>query len=138
VPGRCITAVHSYSMQARIAPQYRHGKKLTPRERGDQVSMVGFLHLKSEQNRQVMLLLSAANNVDNVLGELWMPVLSAMFSDTFRLTGIEKSPSGAWVHQAWYCEVGGAWRHRERMESTKEAMHQSDGLQIPANTSSGG
>jgi hypothetical protein len=116
-------------MQARITPQYRHVKKLTPRERGDPVSMVGFLHLKSEQSRQVMQLLSAANNVDDVLGELWMPVLSAMFSDTFRLTGIEKSPSGAWVHQAWYCEVGGAWRHRERMDSLRAAMQQPNALQ---------
>jgi hypothetical protein len=123
-------------MQARITPQYRHGKKLTPRERADPVSMIGFLHLKNEQSRQVMQLLHAANGVDNVLGELWMPVLSAMFSDTFRLTGIEKSPSGAWVHQAWYCEVGGAWRHRAHMDSLRAAMQQPDALPTPASSPS--
>ena len=61
-----------------------------------------------------MRLWDAVGDVGGATAELWMPVLTAMFSDTFRLTGIEKSPGGAWVHQAWWCEVGGAWRHDER------------------------
>jgi hypothetical protein len=106
---RCrLITVYSSSVAACITPQYRDGRKLSPRELADLPQILGILHLASEQGRDVMRLLQPAGDIKNIQAELWLPVLTAMFSDTSRLSGIEKARSGAWVHQSWYCVVGGA------------------------------
>lgn len=69
-----------------------------------------------------MQLWEIPGNVRGPGAELWLPVLAAMFEDTFRLSGIERTPGGAWVHQAWYCEVGGAWRHDEYRATQRDLM----------------
>jgi hypothetical protein len=110
-------------MRARITPQYRSGRKLTPHQLLEAQRIVGTLELRSEKGRTVMRLWEIPGDVRGPSAELWLPVLAAMFEDTFRLTGIERAaPGGAWVHQAWYCEVGGAWRHDEYRATQRDLM----------------
>lgn len=86
----------------------------------DVPKIVGTLELQSEKGRSVMRLWAHVADPNGPAGELWMPVLAAMFSETFRLTGIEKASSGVWVHQAWYCEVA-----RSVMSDEYRAMQES-------------
>lgn len=92
-------------MRARIQRQYRNGKKLTPVQLVNEPRVVGILELSDDRGRQVMRLKLSCGSEKEMQGELFMPVLMAMYGDTFRLVGIEKATSGAWVHQAWFCEV---------------------------------
>jgi hypothetical protein len=75
-------------MRVSITPQYRAGRKLTPHQLLDVRPIVGTLELKSEKGRTVMQLWEATGSVGGPTVELWLPVLAAMYSDTFRLTGI--------------------------------------------------
>ena len=109
-------------MRVRITPQYHAGRKPKPRERANLKSVIGTLELGSDKGRAVMRLWNAVAESTGPVAELWAPTLTAMFGDTFRLTGIERAPNGAWVHQAWHCEVGGAWKHEER-RATETAAH---------------
>ncbi|RYE73339.1 MAG: hypothetical protein EOO81_00795 [Oxalobacteraceae bacterium] len=109
-------------MRVRITPQYRAGRKLTPHQLLDVRPIVGTLELKSEKGRTVMQLWEAVGSVGGPTAELWLPVLAAMYSDTFRLTGIEKAAGGALVHQAWQCEAGGAWRHDEHRAVQRDLL----------------
>lgn len=88
-------ALYSYSMRVRIIPQYRARRKLTPREVADAQLMVGMLGFRIEKGRTVMRLWQVVGDVRGPTAEVWMPLLAAMFSDTFRLTGIEKASGGA-------------------------------------------
>jgi hypothetical protein len=100
-------------MRVRITPHYRAGRKLTPHQLLEVESTIGTLVLHHTKGRAVMQLWKLVGDVGGPTAELWLPMLVAMYGDTFRLTGIEKALGGAWMHQAWYCEVGGAWRHDE-------------------------
>jgi hypothetical protein len=76
-------------------------------------STIGALALHHTKGRTVMQLGKIVGAVGGPTAELWPPVLVEMHGNTFRLSGIEKASGGAWVHKAWHCEVGGAWRHDE-------------------------
>ena len=107
-------------MHARITPQYRNGQKLTAMQLMDAPKYIGMLAMSVENGQRVVRMDQPGGGGKNFQGELFNVVLTAMFSGTFRLTGIERSSTGAWVHQAWHCEVGGAWKHDERERIRKE------------------
>jgi hypothetical protein len=100
-------------MRARFTPQYRAGRKPKTREAAELQPIVGTLEIGSDRGKAVLRRWRAAGE-SGPLAELWTPTLVAVYGETFRITGIERAPNGTWVHQAWYCEVGGAWRHEER------------------------
>jgi len=97
-------------MRVRVTPQYRDGRKLTGAQKTEAPKLYGIIRIESERGRDVARLLHPGGDLKNQRGALFNPLLVAMYNDTFSLSGIEKSASGAWVHQTWYCETGGVAR----------------------------
>ena len=100
-------------MHVRITPQYRNGHKLTGLQMIEVPKPIGMLTMTSESGQRVVRMDQKGGGGKHYQAELFGATLTAIFGETFRLIGIERSSTGAWVHQAWHCEVRGAWRNDE-------------------------
>lgn len=85
--------------------RYRDGRKLSDREFSDQAWTQGVLQLTAATLPKLGLYVVGPGHKEEPLGMLYRPVLAAVFSDTISFAGVERTASGAWVHQTWYCEV---------------------------------
>ena len=101
-------------MHARITPQYRNGHKLTALQMMEAPKFTGMLTMTLENGQRVVRMDQPGGGGKNSQAELFGAALTAMFSGTFRMTGIERSSTGGWVHQAWHCEAGGGWLQDDR------------------------
>jgi hypothetical protein len=97
-------------MRVRVTPQYFQGQKLSDRQKADGPKLYGMLTLTSEGGREVMKLGPPGGGDKPCPRLLWNPMLASMFNDTFSISGVERSGSGAWVLQRWYCETGSVAR----------------------------
>lgn len=94
-------------MKVRTKPRYTNGIKLTDFQFGESVWLYGSLELVSGNGARVLRLWpSGSCFVPPPLGALYRPVLTAVYGDTISVSGLENA-GRSWVHQTWYCEVGG-------------------------------
>ena len=92
-------------MRVRMKRRYRDGRKLSERQFADQEWTHGMLQLVPGALPKLGLYVTGPAHKEPVLGELYRPVLAAVYSDTISFAGVERTSSGAWVHQTWYCEI---------------------------------
>jgi hypothetical protein len=85
--------------------RYRDGRKLSGDQFAAQEWTHGILQFVPGVLPKLGLYVRGPGHKEPIVGTLYRPVLSAVFSDTISFAGVERGAGGAWVHQTWYCEL---------------------------------
>lgn len=87
--------------------RYRDGFRLSKSDFAAQPWAAGMLMLEVVEGRQRLgLYVAGPGHVEPPLGLLWHPQLAACAYDTISFSGVEQVGK-RFVHQTWYCEIGG-------------------------------